>query len=363
MQRSPARTRVPAAVVITLLLGLVGVFVVILLSSGSPSPPAATSTTVPPPAATAGRPFSPTSIWNRPVPADAPIDASSERLIRALDAEVVTEQHEGIGPWIATKKGTTPVYIVPRGTHLTRVHLDDPTLWWRAALQRAFDAVPIPSGARPAKGKDADLVVWQPSTDKAWEFFHMRREADGWHAAWGGAIDHVSRNPGYYTPSAWPGALSQWGASASSLSVLGGLITLRDLRAGVIDHALAIDLPAPRAGVFALPAQRADGTGGPDTLPEGAHLRLDPRLDLSRLSLPPVTRMIALAAQRYGFFVRDQTHYAISFMAEDGTPYGGQRVYYGPRAAFGRLNPAQVLAKFPWNHLQVLKLQLRPVKP
>ena len=51
---------------------------------------------------------------------------------------------------------------------------------------------------------------------------------------------------------------------------------LDELKAGRIDHALAINLPAPRAGVFAWPAQRTDGTGPPTALPEGARLRLDP---------------------------------------------------------------------------------------
>ena len=146
---------------------------------------------------------------------------------------------------------------------------DDPTVAWRASLQRAFAAVPIPAGAKPASGSDAHMTVWQPATDRLWEFFHMRLESDGWHAAWGGAIDDVSASPGYYTTSSWPGALPQWGATATSLPVAGGLMTLRELRAGVINHALAIALPAPRAGVFALPAERSDGTGGPNTIPGG----------------------------------------------------------------------------------------------
>ena len=60
---------------------------------------------------------------------------------------------------------------------------------------------------------------------------------------------------------------------------------VRELKRGRIDHALAINLPAPRAGTFAWPAQRTDGTGDATTLPEGARLRLDPTLDLDQLNL------------------------------------------------------------------------------
>lgn len=305
-----------------------------------------------------GQLFGPESVWNAAIPANSAVDASSHRMITALDAEVTSELRSGVGPWIATTKASTPLYVVGRDQPLLRVALDDPTVAWRASLQRAFAAVPIPAGAKPASGPDAHMTVWQPATNRLWEFFHMRLESDGWHAAWGGAIDDVSASPGYYTTSSWPGALPQWGATATSLSVAGGLMTLRELRAGVINHALAIALPAPRAGVFALPAERSDGTGGPNTIPEGARLRLDPQLDLSRLSLPPLTRMIATAAQRYGMIVRDQTHAGISLYAEDPTQYGGAALYYGPHGIFGGETPQQLLASFPWSHLQVMRLHV-----
>jgi len=321
--------------------------------------PAATSS---PPGSTA-RLFAPTSIWNSPIPSDAQIDPSSSALISALDADVSSELRSRIGPWIATTEASTPIYIVGSDQPTVRVKLDDPTLSWRVALQRAFEAVPIPSDARPAAGQDAVMTVWQPSTDKLWEFFEMRRDADGWHAEWGGAIQNVSRSPGYYTTSSWPGASAGWGATATSLPSAAGVITLADLRAGVIDHALAVALPAPRAGVYAWPAERSDGTGGLDTIPEGARLRLDPKLDLNSLNLPPFTRMISEAAQRYGIIVVNQTHEGISFSAEDPSHYGGNKLYYGAHGFFDGLTPLQLLARFPWSHLQVLKLQLSPAKP
>ena len=57
-----------------------------------------------------------------------------------------------------------------------------------------------------------------------------------------------------------------------------------------------------------MPRPRSGPTVGPRTassLPEGAHLRLNPNLNLAALHLPRLTLMIAEAAQRYGIFVRD----------------------------------------------------------
>ena len=145
-------------------------------------------------------------------------------------------------------------------------------------MQRAIDAVPIPRRARPAAGTDEHMVVWQPSRDTMWEFWRMRRAHGGWHADAAGAMHHVSTNPGYYTPRSWPGAQPWWGATATGLPLVAGLMTIRELRSGHIDHALAMAIPDSRAGVWARPGdprRREQQHGG--ALPEGARLRLDPR--------------------------------------------------------------------------------------
>jgi hypothetical protein len=307
--------------------------------------------------------FAASSIWNSPVPYNAAVDPTSPQLVGALTVEVASELRRGVGPWIATRKASTPLYEVPHDQPTVTVHLTNPTLSWRASLQAAFQSVPMPATAQPAAGGDAHLAVWQPSTDRMWEFFQLRKEAGSWYAAWGGAMQDVSHSPGYYSSSSWPGAIPGWGATATSLPVAAGLITLSDLRSGSIDHALAVALPAPRAGVWAWPAQRGDGTGGPDTIPEGAELRLDPNLDLSKLALPPVTMMIAQAAQRYGMIVRDQTGLGLSFYAEDPSVISDPTIYNGRGGIFGGQLPTQLLAHFPWNHLQVMKMHLCTTTP
>ncbi len=86
-----------------------------------------------------------------------------------------------------------------------------------------------------------------------WEFWKAAKRADGWHAAWGGTMTNVSTNPGFFTNP------SNWGSTATSLPMLGGLIRLDELAAGRIDHVLAMAIPESLKGTFSWPAQRSDG--------------------------------------------------------------------------------------------------------
>lgn len=298
--------------------------------------------------------FAPTSFWNEPVPADAPLDPSSTAVVAALSEEEEAEQSAKKGPAINTTSWSVPIYTVPSDQPTVRVALVNSV---SAALQAAWSAVPLPSDAEPAAGTDKHLVVWQPSTDRMWEFWRLEKIGEGWQASWGGAMQDVTANPGVYGPEAWQGATTSWGASASSLPVAGGLITLEDLERGEINHALALAVPDTRAGAYASPAKRTDGgSTEPSSLPEGAHLRLEPSLDLAALHLPRFTLMLAEAAQRYGIFIRD-TASNLAFYGEDPIPTG-TNPYTGAHGYYEGKSPPELLASFPWSHLELLKMQL-----
>ncbi|HTU79078.1 MAG TPA: hypothetical protein VMF09_10005 [Solirubrobacteraceae bacterium] len=303
--------------------------------------------------------FSASSFWNEELPADAPLDSSSVAVVKALSEELAAETKAGEAPFVNTTSWSVPVYKVGPEQPMVTVALEEPAR--SPALASAWSAVPLPANAKPAAGGDEHLVVWQPSSNRLWEFWHLTHTSTGWRAAWGGAIRKVSSSSGAYSTKAWPGASPNWGATASSLSVAGGLITLEDLEAGRIEHALAIALPDVRGGVYAAPAQRTDGwIEEPRWLPEGAHLRLDPSLKLSSLHLPPFTLMLAKAAQRYGIVVRDQAA-ETTFYAQDPMPTG-TNPYTGPDGYFEGESPQKLLASFPWSHLQLLKMNLHKVE-
>jgi hypothetical protein len=311
------------------------------------------------PAGGVPRLFAADSFWNAPLATAAPLDNSSPARMRAFVSQIKSEITQGIGPWISESEYSTPLYTVGPSQPRVRVKLD--TGSWGDPLRGALaDGVPIPANARQAKGSDGHMTIYQPSSDTLWEFWQASKQADGWHASWGGAMRNVSSSPGYYTSSAWPGLAPSdgwnWGSTASSLPVIGGTITIADLKSGHIDHALALDIPAPCASTFTWPAQRTDGTSKrPDCLPEGARLRLDPALNLSKLDLPPFTRMLAEAAQRYGMVVRDRTGHATGFYAEDPSPTGTEP-YWGADGFYGGLKPWNFLPPFPWAHLRLLRM-------
>ncbi|HEX4463868.1 MAG TPA: hypothetical protein VH042_04425 [Solirubrobacterales bacterium] len=342
---SPARS--PASVLPRPLIAALATLA--LLTTAGPGAAAASGAEAP------FRFFAPGSPWNQQLPRTAPLNSSSGEFVAALSREVNRELETDQGPSISTSSNSVPIYTVPAGQPTVPVQLT--STFTVPALSSAWSAVPLPPTAQPAPGKDHHLVVWQPSTNRLWEFWHLVDSAAGWQAGWGGAMQNASSNFGTYGPAAWPGATGSWGGSASSLSIAGGLITLEDLRKGEINHALAIGVPQVRAGEYAAPAERTDGEStNPMALPEGAHLRLDPSLELWRLHLPPLTLMIARAAKRYGIFVRDIAG-NVTFYGQDPGTTGGDP-YAGPNGFFEGTYPARLLSAFPWTHLQLLQMQL-----
>ncbi len=310
-------------------------------------------------AQTPPRPFAPGSYVNKPLKPGTAIDPSSSAYAAEFRRQVMRYR-----PWVNYAEFSTPVYTVSRRRKRVRVQLD--TAY--SPLQRAWEAVPIPPQARGAAGSDQHLVVWQPSTDTLWEFCKFRREADGWHARWGGRLAKVSRNPGYFDiqrPIS-PGDAGS-GATGSGIPLLAGLIRGREMERGSIRHALAIALPETRPSQWVWPAQRTDGfywTSGVPRIPEGARFRLDPKLNVDGLNLSRPATLIAKAIQRYGMVVRDKSG-AVTFYAEDPLTAGSRLngLFAGRPPAQSKLVYLSEAGGFPWQHLQLLSLREPRTRP
>jgi hypothetical protein len=320
--------------------GVAAVILAIVLSGGH-SPATRTHGRTRPP--TPPRVFAANSVWNEPLPVDAPLAPQSSTYVTELQQQIQTHSE-----WINTNQYSIPVYTVGRNQPLVTVKLDQSGPGSVDELAHVLAAgVPIPAGAQAAAGTDQSLVIWQPARNVLWEFWRAHRVNGVWHAYWGGKMSDVSANPGYFENP------SDWGGSATSLSFLGGLITISDLRSGRIDHALAMAIPTAAQGRFVYPAQRSDGHDpSPSAIPEGTRFRLNPHLNIDALHLPPLTRMMALAAQRYGIIVRDQAG-SVAFYAQDPTPTGSNP-YTGAHGLFDGMAPDQLLRAFPWNQLEVV---------
>jgi hypothetical protein len=283
--------------------------------------------------------FTPDSVWNKSLSPDAPLASNSSTLAGVLSWEAAA-----YGSWINTTSYSTGVYTVSADQPMQHVTLDANN----AKLAADFNQVPLPPDARPAAGTDGHLVVSQPSTQTMWEFWRASKQADGWHASWGGKMTDVSSNPGYFSGG--------YGATATGLPLVGGLITLQEQTDGAINHALALAIPYPKSGVFTFPAQRTDGNSdAANAIPEGTRFRLPASLNIDALNLPRETAMIAKAAQKYGVIVMDKAG-SVTFKAEDPSLYTQKYGFdpYGPYL-FGGKSASTLMGQFPWQKLQVVQ--------
>lgn len=266
----------------------------------------------------AGQVFAPSSFWYQQVPADAPVNANSAAYAGRLVRDATWAAAGGVAV-VNTVGYAPPIYIVDGGTPRQKVYNSecngpnsDPE-WMNQNWSRQFDSVPIPSGATPAPGEDKEIVFWSPSTNELWELWQFEWTGSRFQACWGGKIDNTKTNNG-----AFP---NPFGVTASGLSLLGGSITVADVQSGSINHAMTIGINAPYTS-SSWPATRSDGTDSSTAaIPEGLRLRLDPSLNLNTLNLTPFGKMIAKAAQQYGFIVRDNTAGPLVVDAESSVPY------------------------------------------
>ena len=306
--------------------------------------------------------FSPHSAWNTPSERGAALDPRSAAIVAALSEEAAGEVAGGSGPWINTTSYSVPVYRVPGDQPTVAVRLESG--YAAPALRRALRAVPLPPRARPSPGNDAHLVVWQPGSDRLWEFWHLEHGVGGWRTGWGGAIEDASASSGVYSPAAWPGASHVLGCL--------GLLALDRRRPdharrppSRLDQPRPDDVPAgdPRRRLCAArPPHRRHLHRSPHSLPEGAHLRLPPGLDLATLQLPHLTLMLA----RGGTALRHlhPRHRRQHRLQRPGTAARRPATPTPARPATSKAaTPRLLLASFPWADLQLLKMRLRPFDP
>jgi hypothetical protein len=224
----------------------------------------------------------------------------------------------------------------------------------------------MPGQALPAEANpDRTVDIYQPSTDRLWELWHVGKDAAGnWAVQAAGRIDHVSQSNGIFPPP--------FGTAATEDSLVGVVSRIEELQAGRIDHPIDLELthtsvlkkgviPANTPGAthsYSWPAINNDGDcTDPSCIPEGLRFRLDPSLNVASLHLSPVARTIAIAAQKYGFIVMN-TGPDVNIKLGNPQPYiaaGLPDPYiklFG--SAYGSDYSPKVMANFPWSALQAL---------
>lgn len=176
--------------------------------------------------------------------------------------------------------------------------------------------IPIPYGTQVPPGSDGHLVVIDPHYGKAFSLWqaHYDDGTDTWSASYGG-LSEIGGD----------GRDGVGSATATNLSRYAGVITLNEIAAGEIPHALFVASNMCRPGdgwvspsepggtpPFRYPATKSDGrnlTSIPveHTVVEGSRLQLDPSIDLEAIpGILPIELTIGRAWQRYGAYVGDQ---------------------------------------------------------
>ena len=254
------------------------------------------------------RPFSDTSPWNTPIAADPAVDPASAALV--ADWSTVPGQTT---LWINITTYSMPVYWVDSTTTpMVTVAAAVGGTGFRDGAVNPWDAAasgpaPIPAGATPADGTDRHLAVVDRTVRMEWGLWNADDSSGSWTAGEASTMDLAGEGvrPSTLLDPWWAGA----GPRACGYALIAGLITVAEIQAGSIDHALVVAYPHIRSRYFTSPASSAQGTTGealPDRgIPCGGHLQLDPALDVSTLGLSPAGLAIAHALQQYGAFVGD----------------------------------------------------------
>ncbi|OGR85676.1 MAG: hypothetical protein A2901_07885 [Elusimicrobia bacterium RIFCSPLOWO2_01_FULL_54_10] len=343
-----------------------------------PTLPAGPSITIVP-----GREFAANSYVHRVLADNAPLDPKSAAWVTNIQGQI--SRYYNVAA-VNISQYTPAIFIVGPNQPTVRVRnwdRNNPS-WSNAAQQAKWTAVPLPDNFVAASGTDQEAMVYQPSTGMLWEFWLMAKTGarvvnsagqtvDEWGARWGGRIDSMSTNPGYFLTEGgdWNTTTgAKYGTTATSLAFLAGIITIEEQQAGVINHVIGVALPEimayPR---WSWPANRTDGSFTyADAIPEGAIFRLPANLNLDAMDMDPYARMIAKAVQRHGMVVWDKAG-TVSFRAEnpankypEGNPYtkaggilncpNGQSQQACWADSNGRLRG------FPWASLQALQTQM-----
>jgi hypothetical protein len=294
--------------------------------------------------------FAPNSFWYTPIPADAPLHPNSLAFVRDLARQIRTYYNN---VEINTVRYSSPVYFVGNDVALVRV------AYWDCQnqgdksrlLDEQWSSVPVPRNAQPADGTDSEMTIYRSATDTLWEFWRAEREGGRWEACWGGRMLDTSQGDGIWA--------HPFGATATGLPFIGGQIAAEELSRGAINHAMGIALvETDSANIFSWPANRSDGynpSNVPNRIPEGLRFRLDPTVDVEALRMHPAGRIIAKAAQTYGFVVWDKAG-SVSLRAENPKSFTTKGLPDPYPAIWNGTPSYDILRGFPWGKLQFLPM-------
>jgi hypothetical protein len=229
------------------------------------------------------RAFNDKSEWNKPIPADAPIDPDSGKFV---------EHIKGFNPKIqglklSIDKWAEPFYWAKEG---------DP---WYEIAGFPVPRVRIPKGAVPATNSDSEMTIFD--LEKGWVIKFWRASFDG--KAW-----HTSSKTWYALASnGLEGRLPESDEKRNTghrgyPPALHG-VRWDEVKGGILRHTLKVGLDKTGESHVYPGCGHEKNRGG--IIPEGAIFRIKPSVDLASRGLKSNALVIARAIQTYGVVVGD----------------------------------------------------------
>jgi hypothetical protein len=277
--------------------------------------------------------YSPDTFINTPIPASASVAPNSNAIVsQAIDAYSSSAAIANNASW------GIPIFQASPESTSYDVGCQDYDCWV------PFGPIHIPAEAQPNSGSDGHMVVLQPNG----------QEMDMWIAQHNGST--WTSGSRWETSDSGPAANCTTyhgcsGADVASFALAAGLIRPEEIAQGHIDHALAITTPDTRSNYIACPATNTDGQhNDPNALPIGAHVQLDPNINVAKLQIPRWEKIVAVALQQYGAYVTD-TGGSIALYAESSADRP-----YNAWAKAGVPTDAPSIANLPLSQMRVLSM-------
>lgn len=240
-------------------------------------------------------PFASTSVWNTGIGSEAVFESRTD----TRTANMLTAT-----PAVNRAQWSIPVFRATTSDTLGTLY---------SVRDNKTYTIRIPAAATGAAGSggtaDGHATIIQPDGVTAYDTYKLVKVTEtSWEAQSTRVTDLRGSGIG-------------GGVRAAGVPALAGLIRAHELRAGRIDHAVAVAMPNSvlKSGwVFPARSQDANGTTAYyGQVPMGSLIALPPSLDISKLALSPEGRALARALQSYGGYVVDRAGTAALYCEVD----------------------------------------------
>jgi hypothetical protein len=335
---------------------------------------------------------SPSLLWNRPLPANAPLDPNSASQVAVIGRTArsgggMPNNYPGIFEDMANAPQTFVVDSDQVPFTPVRFDCSGAGSWWNYNasefenyINNAYPGkygVPIPEGVSVSDGggnSDAPVAIYDYKHDVQFNFWVFKGSNGNYSACWAGhsggqytGVKDTSRCNAMNMPARFSQGdgtfCYPFGEDTAGFTDLGTNITLEEARRGVINHAISISVPHVREDGFSYPATRFNGWcdqmgiggaigGSQNCLYVGQRLRLPADFDTSSIA-NPFTRAVAEAAKTYGFIVHD-TAGCICIQSESGLNAVARGMANPWDAIYGPAGNKGAYDAFPWESLQVI---------